>query len=108
MSEGEYTIKVFRFSKGKDWNIWKELFLARVNRKDPEVGKCFDLQNEFKLIKKEGDKDVPDEKSMKIMRKAYDELLMSINPETTEGLAAFNMVKWSKMDDGTGVCQERV
>ena len=102
MSEGEHTIKVFRFSKGKDWSIWKELFLAQINRKDLEVGKCFDLKTKFSLTKKDGEKEIEDEAKLKTMRKAYDELLMSINPETTEGLAAFNMVKWSKNEDGTG------
>ena len=97
MSEVEVTIKVIQFSKAKNWFNWKELFLARANRKDPELFKCFNLDEDFPLEEEDKDGDiVPIEKNVKTMRKAYEELLMSLDMNSQEGLAAFNIVKWCK------------
>ena len=103
MNEVEVTIKVIPFSKANDWSNWKELFLAQASRKDSEFGKCFDLSEEFPLeeIDKDGNK-VPIKKNVETMRKAYFELLMSMNRSTSDGIVAFNIVKWSKDKDGKG------
>ena len=96
MSDIETTIKVFRFRKAEDWMSWKVLFLARVGRKDPEMKKLFNLKLEYPM---------EDEKKMEIAvhvttnAKAYEELLMSMDYGTPEGLVAFNIVKRAKADD---------
>lgn len=99
MSEIETTIKVVRFSKAKDWMSWKELFLARVGRKDPEMKKCFNMKEEFPLEGEDGKMSAEVEKNWKTMTKAYEALLMSMNYGTPEGLVAFNIVKRAKTGD---------
>jgi len=100
MSEVETTIKVVRFTKAKDWMSWKELFLARVGRKDPEVKKLFDLKKEFLMVDDEkSSKTIDVEKNKKTMAKAYEELLMSMDYSSPEGLVGFNIVKRSKTNN---------
>ena len=79
MSENETIVQVVPFSKAKEWHDWKELFLAKVNRKDPELGRYFNLSKPYPLTKMEGSEEVVDEEKLKIKRRAYDELLMSMS-----------------------------
>ena len=64
MSETEVTIKVVAFTKIGNWLNWKELFLARANRKDPKMGLCFDLSKPFPLTKIEGGVEIPNEENI--------------------------------------------
>jgi len=98
MSDIEKTIKVVSFSEAKDWSKWKHVFLARACQKDPELGKCFDLDVEFKTA---GNDDEA-KKNKKTMIKAYAELIMSMDFKTIDGSVAFNIVKRSKAEDGSG------
>ena len=96
MGDKEVTIKVVPFVSADKWHNWKAIFLARMDKKDPKVGAIFDLSKEFKLIKKEGEKTVPDEENEKLIASACNELLLSMNYNTSEGENAFNIVKWAK------------
>ena len=101
MSEVEVTIKVVAFTKASNWLNWKELFLARVNRKDAKMGMCFDLSKPFLLTKEEDGKSVPIEENVMAMRKFYEELLMSMSLSSQDGMTAFQIVKMSKNQKGT-------
>lgn len=105
MGDKEVTIKVVPFVSADKWHNWKAIFLARIDKKDPKVGEVFDLTKEFKLTKKVGDKEVPDEEKEKLMASAYNELLLSMNYNTNEGENAFNIVKWARKD-GKGDARE--
>ena len=85
MSKNKTMVKVVLFSKDRKWHDWKELFLARVNRKDPELGRYFNLSKPYPLTKMEGSEEVVDEDKLKIKRRAYDELLMSMSNTTNDG-----------------------
>ena len=79
ISEIETIVKVIRFSRAKDWTSWKELFLAKAGKKDPVMRKVFDLKGEFKTADEDG-KETPEiTKNTATMRKAYEELLMSMD-----------------------------
>ena len=100
----EVTIKVFLFSKAEEWSNWKALFLAQVNCRDLEMSKVFDYETPFVIEEKitvDG-KDVvkTNEKNKKTMRKAYEELLMSMDgrKEGSDGFKAFEVVKWNYPD----------
>ena len=102
MTEVETMVRVIRFSRAKDWSSWKELFLAKAARRDPEMRKVFDLKGEFKTANEDG-KETPEiTKNMATMRKAYEELLMSMDYSTSEGKAGFNIVKRAKGVDSIG------
>jgi hypothetical protein len=102
MSDIEMTIKVVAFTKASNWLNWKELFMARVNRKDSNMGKCFDLSKPFPLTKMENGKEVPEEANLDVMRKAYEELLMSMSLQSQDGQNAFQIVRMSKNKEGEG------
>ena len=85
MSENETIVRVVPFSKAKEWHDWKKLVLARVNRKDPELGRYFNLSKPYPLTKMEGSEEVVNEEKLKIKRRAYDELLMSMSNATNDG-----------------------
>ena len=102
MSDIETIVKVIRFSRAKDWSAWKELFLAKIGRKDPVVRKVFDLKEEFKMTTEDGLETQEITKNKATMRKAYEELLMSMDYSTGEGKAAFNIGKRAKGSDGKG------
>ena len=102
MSDIETIVKVIRFSRAKDWSTWKELFLAKIGRKDPVVRKVFNLKEEFKMTTEDGLETQEITKNKATMRKAYEELLMSMDYSTSEGKAAFNIVKRAKMSNGEG------
>ena len=106
MSDKEVTIKVVQFSSSDKWQNWKELFLARVNKRNPELGNLFDLNKSFELEKEENGTQVPDEKNVKLMNEAYNELLLSMNYNAREGENAFNIVRWSKTKEGKGDARE--
>ena len=106
MSDKEVTIKVFQFSSSEKWLNWKEVFLARLNKKDPKVGEVFNLNKEFKMTKTENNQEVPDEEQEKLMANAYTELLLSMNFNSKEGENAFNLVKWSKDEQDRGDARE--
>ena len=78
MSDIETIVKVMRFSRAKDWSAWKELFLAKIGRKDPVVRQVFDLKEEFKFTTEDGMETQEITKNKATMRKAYEELLMYI------------------------------
>ena len=84
MSNIDTSLKVVKFSKRENWFIWKELFMALMERKDREVFDCLDLSKEFKLTKIENGVEVPDEENRVINNKAYSELLMSMDVSTPE------------------------
>jgi hypothetical protein len=106
MSDKEVTIKVFQFSSSEKWLNWKAVFLARVNKKDANMAAVFDLQKEFLMTKKVSETEVRDEEQEKLMASAYTELLLSMNFNTREGENAFNLVKWSKDNEGKGDARE--
>ena len=106
MSDKEVTVKVFQFSSSEKWLNWKEVFLARLNKKDANLSAVFDLDKEFKMTKTEGDKDVPDKNQESLMASAYNELLLSMNFNSREGENAFNLIKWSKDNKGRGDARE--
>ena len=94
MSE-EKSIKVIQFSgKHEDWNVWKEKFLAKANRKgfkevllgEVEIPKDSITTNEAKEIKK-----------LNVF--GFEELIMSMKGDTPEGKVAFTLVKNCKSDD---------
>ena len=102
MLENKTIVRVVPFSKAKEWHDWKELFLARVNRKDPELGRYFNLSKPYPLTKIEGSEEVADEEKLKIKRRAYDELLMSMSNATNDGKTAFHSVIYTKDSEGEG------
>ena len=102
MSSAEVTIKVVAFTKASNWLNWKELFLASVNRKDSKIGLCFDLSKPFSLTKTEGGKLVPDEDNLAVMRRAYEELLMSMSLQSTDRENAFQIVRMCKDSNSIG------
>lgn len=106
MSEKEVTIKVVPFTSASNWSNWKELFLARVRRKDAKLAEVFDLTMEFSLTKTVDGKKIPDEEHVKAMASAYNELLLSMSLETQDGTNGFNLVKWSKDGKGNGDARE--
>ena len=106
MSEKEVTIKVVPFTSASNWSNWKELFLARVRRKDAKLAEVFDLSMEFSLTKTVDGKKIPDEEHIKAMASAYNELLLSMSLETQDGTNGFNLVKWSKDAKGNGDARE--
>ena len=102
MSSAEIIIKVVAFTKASNWLNWKELFLASVNRKDPKMGLCFDLSKPFSLTKTESGKLVPDENNLAVIRTAYEELLMSMSLQSTDGENAFQIVRMCKDSNEVG------
>ena len=86
--------------------IGKSYFLARVKRKDPELGRYFNLSKPYPLTKMEGSEEVVDEEKLKIKRRAYDELLMSMSNATNDGKTAFHIVTYTKDKDGEGDARE--
>ena len=106
MSDKEVTVRVFQFSSSEKWLNWKAVFLARLNKKDASMAAVFDLQKEFKMTKTENGTEVPDEEQEKLMASAYTELLLSMNFNSREGENAFNLVKWSKDNEGRGNARE--
>ena len=61
---------------------------------------------EFKMTKTENGTEVPDEEQEKLMASAYTELLLNMNFNSREGENAFNLVKWSKDNEGRGNARE--
>ena len=106
MSDKEVTVKVFQFSSSEKWLNWKAVFLARLNKKDAKMAAVFDLQKEFKMTKTESGTEIPDEEQEKLMAGAYTELLLSMNFNSREGENGFNLVKWSKDNEGRGDARE--
>ena len=77
-----------------------------MNRKDPELGRYFNLSKPYPLTKMEGGDEVVDEDKLKIKRSAYDELLMSMSNATNDGKTAFHIVTYTKDKDGEGDARE--
>jgi len=101
MSElGETTIKVVSFDGAKrNWSVWSEKFLARLNKK----GIKYILTQEKLDIPKDGD--VIDEKTesgktlQKIKNdnaKVFEDLILSVDCTKPEGRIAFSLVKRGK------------
>ena len=71
-----------------------------INRKDPELGRYFNLSKPYPLTKMEGSEEVVDEEELKIKRRAYDELLMSMSNATNHSEIAFHIVTYTKDIEG--------
>lgn len=64
--------------------------------------KCLNLKQDFSLIMIDSKgNSVPNEENITINESAYHELLISMNYNTPDGLAGFNIVKNAKNPDGT-------
>ena len=100
----DFGVKMYLLSSAKDWSWWKELFMARINRKDSNMMKVIDLQNEFELsgIDKEGAETKSTIKNKILARKVYEELLISMDKDTPLGRSAIGVITGAKFADGTG------
>ena len=83
-------------------DLLEGVILAKAGEKDAKIRKVFNLKGEFKTANEDG-KETPEiTKNMATMRKAYEELLMSMGYSTSKGKAAFDIVKRAKGVDRIG------
>ena len=104
-SNEEKSLRVIKFSgSAKDWEIWSEKFNVRGIRKGHTnlfLGKVkIPTQDELTAVEDGGsdsDKKVP--KIGDLNKLGYQDLILSINGESTAGRVAFNLVKKCKTPD---------
>jgi hypothetical protein len=94
----ERSIRVLPFSgKSSDWKIWSRKFLARANRKGYKsllLGKDV-VPKELEYELTTGEMNISEKKTIKLWmlnKHAFEEILLSIEGQTSSGKVAFNLV----------------
>ena len=92
---------MYLLSSARDWSWWKELFLARINRKDSNMTRCVNLKELFELsgLDKDGAETRGTLKNKMVARKVYEELLVSMDKNTPLGRSAIGVIIGAKFAD---------